>query len=87
MLSNQIQNGIETAKLVWSRLPTSEEGESEEVNSSKRSDGTSVESLDYEVIENYAYKAEQVSFFLSFFINTEFLFTFCYVWLIFVLCL
>ncbi|KAL5701852.1 hypothetical protein ACHQM5_027145 [Ranunculus cassubicifolius] len=64
MLTNQIQNGIETAKLVWSRLPTSEEGNesglySEEVNSSKRSDGTSVESLDYEIIENYAYKAEQ----------------------------
>ncbi|KAF9607604.1 hypothetical protein IFM89_037532 [Coptis chinensis] len=59
MLSNHLNNGIETAKLVWARLPTSEETESEEVNSSKRSDGTSVESLDYEVIENYAYREEQ----------------------------
>lgn len=61
MLTNHFQNGIETAKLVWSRLPNSEEaGEQEEVTFGKKSEGTS-ESLDYEVIENYAYREEQVS--------------------------
>lgn len=59
MLSDHIQNGIETAKLVWSRLPNSEDGEFDEVGLSKKNDGTSVESLDYEVIENYAYREEQ----------------------------
>ncbi|OVA12577.1 CBS domain [Macleaya cordata] len=58
MLSNHLQNGIETAKLVWSRLPNSEEGEAEEVTYGRKSEGTS-ESLDYEVIENYAYREEQ----------------------------
>uniref|UniRef100_A0A5B6Z8H8 Chloride channel protein n=1 Tax=Davidia involucrata TaxID=16924 RepID=A0A5B6Z8H8_DAVIN len=59
MLSNHLQNGFETAKLVWSRLPNSEDGEGDEVGVSKRSDGSSAESLDYEVIENYAYREEQ----------------------------
>ncbi|KNA17897.1 hypothetical protein SOVF_075890 isoform B [Spinacia oleracea] len=59
MLSNHFQNGMETAKLVWSRLPNSEEGELDEVGISKKSDSNGVESLDYEVIENYAYREEQ----------------------------
>lgn len=63
MLSNHLQNGVESAKLLWSRLPNSEDGEVDEVGSSKKSDGSRVESLDYEVIENYAYREEQVGFF------------------------
>ncbi|KAA8527578.1 hypothetical protein F0562_034707 [Nyssa sinensis] len=55
----EFRNGIETAKLVWSRLPNSEDGELDEVGVSKKSDGSNVESLDYEVIENYAYREEQ----------------------------
>ncbi|XP_047334028.1 chloride channel protein CLC-d-like [Impatiens glandulifera] len=59
MLSNHLQeDGLETAKLVWSRLPNSEDGE-RDVGTSKKNDGSSVESLDYEVIENYAYRVEQ----------------------------
>ncbi|KAI3935945.1 hypothetical protein MKW92_019098, partial [Papaver armeniacum] len=64
MLSNHFQNGIETAKLVWSRLPNSEEeGETggdldDDITFRKLSEGSS-ESLDYEVIENYAYRKEQ----------------------------
>lgn len=62
MLSNQLQNGMETAKLLWSRLPNNEDGEVEDdvVGISKKIDGSSVQSLDYEVIENYAYREEQV---------------------------
>ncbi|KAF5944603.1 hypothetical protein HYC85_018680 [Camellia sinensis] len=52
-------NGMETAKLAWSRLPNSEDGEVDEVGVSKKIDGSSVESLDYEVIENHAYREEQ----------------------------
>ncbi|KAL7220476.1 hypothetical protein ACSBR2_013372 [Camellia fascicularis] len=52
-------NGMETAKLAWSRLPNSEDGEEDEVGVSKKIDGSSVESLDYEVIENHAYREEQ----------------------------
>ncbi|XP_057546207.1 chloride channel protein CLC-d isoform X1 [Amaranthus tricolor] len=59
MLSNHFQNGMETAKLVWSRLPNSEDGELDEVGISKKNDSSGVESLDYEVIENYAYREEQ----------------------------
>lgn len=59
MLSNHLQNGVESAKLLWSRLPNSdEEGESGVLH--KKTDAGSVESLDYEVIENYAYREEQV---------------------------
>lgn len=65
MLSNHFQNGMETARLVWSRLPNSEEGELDEVGISKKSDYSGVESLDYEVIENYAYREEQVLYFNS----------------------
>ena len=62
MLSNHLQNGMETAKLLWSRLPTSDaEGEDGvRIGHYKKTDGGTVESLDYEVIENYAYREEQV---------------------------
>ena len=66
MLSNHFQNGMETAKLVWSRLPNSEDGELDEVGISKKNDSSGVESLDYEVIENYAYREEQVRFYFKF---------------------
>lgn len=59
MLSNHLQNGMETAKLLWSRLPNSDE-ESESGILHKKTDAGGVESLDYEVIENYAYREEQV---------------------------
>lgn len=69
MLSNHLQNGIETARLAWSRLPNAEEGEEgeqEDIGLVQRSDGSSsVESLDYEVVENYAYWEEQVFVFFS----------------------
>ncbi|MFS7907809.1 putative chloride channel, core [Helianthus anomalus] len=62
MLSNQLQNGVETAKLIWSRLPNAEDGSDAEGDEDGvlRSEGfNAVESLDYEVIENYAYRQEQ----------------------------
>ncbi|KAK3027245.1 hypothetical protein RJ639_041663 [Escallonia herrerae] len=59
MLSNHLQNGMETAKLMWSRLPNNEDGDDDDVGFLKKNDGSSVESLDYEVIENYAYREEQ----------------------------
>lgn len=62
MLSNHLQNGIETAKLVWSRIPNSEDGEPDPAGHAKRNDDGNVESLDYEVIENSAYWDEQVEF-------------------------
>lgn len=64
MLSNHLQNGMETAKLIWSRLPNSDvetDGATvDELGQLKNNDGSSVESLDYEVIENCAYRQEQV---------------------------
>ncbi|XP_058192974.1 chloride channel protein CLC-d isoform X2 [Rhododendron vialii] len=60
MLSNQFQNGIETTKLAWARLPNTEDGEGDEVvGVSRKNDGARVESLDYEVVENHAYREEQ----------------------------
>ncbi|KAI4342755.1 hypothetical protein MLD38_027340 [Melastoma candidum] len=62
MLANHLQNGSETSGLLWSRIPNAEDpgGEFDPVGLSKKSDGTNgVESLDYEVIENYAYREEQ----------------------------
>ncbi|XXG48540.1 hypothetical protein AAC387_Pa02g2961 [Persea americana] len=60
MLSNHLQNGIETAKLVWSRLPNAEEGERDDSELSNSTGGVGdIESLDYEIIENYAYREEQ----------------------------
>ncbi|XP_042475967.1 chloride channel protein CLC-d isoform X2 [Macadamia integrifolia] len=60
MLSNHFQNGIETARLVWSRLPSAEEAEGHDgADFTSTSSGDGIESLDYEVIENYAYREEQ----------------------------
>ncbi|KAI5423493.1 hypothetical protein KIW84_046445, partial [Lathyrus oleraceus] len=61
MLSNHIQNGIETARLAWSRIPNSDESQfvDDGVGLLKKNDGSAVESLDYEVIENFAYREEQ----------------------------
>ncbi|KAK6265850.1 hypothetical protein QUC31_016687 [Theobroma cacao] len=60
MLSNHFQNGMETARFVWSRLPHSEEGELEGAGLlSSESNKNCVDSLDYEVLENYAYREEQ----------------------------
>ncbi|KAF5752283.1 chloride channel protein CLC-d [Tripterygium wilfordii] len=60
MLSNHLQNGIETAKLVWSRLPNADDSDQEGIGLVSTCDkGSGVESLDYEVIENYAYREEQ----------------------------
>ncbi|GER25091.1 chloride channel clc [Striga asiatica] len=64
MLTNHLQNGMETAKLMWARLPNSEveadgPGAHDELGRSKKNDGSMVESLDYEVIENLAYRQEQ----------------------------
>lgn len=60
MLSNHLQNGMESAKLLWSRLPNSDEEGDGGVRHKKTDAAGGVESLDYEVIENYAYREEQV---------------------------
>ncbi|CAN1807682.1 Chloride channel protein CLC-d [Linum perenne] len=59
MLSNHLQNGIETANQLWSRIPNSEDGELDGGTLLGTKDGGNVESLDYEVIENYEYREEQ----------------------------
>ncbi|GMJ05487.1 chloride channel D [Hibiscus trionum] len=61
MLSNHFENGTETARFAWSRLPHSDDGEFDGVGllSTTTSNRNGVESLDYEVIENYAYREEQ----------------------------
>ncbi|CAA6653621.1 unnamed protein product [Spirodela intermedia] len=59
MLSNHLRHGIETARVAWSQLPASEDLDGEEEGPSVRISGTGVESLDYEVIENFAYREEQ----------------------------
>ncbi|CAE6122198.1 unnamed protein product [Arabidopsis arenosa] len=61
MLSNHLQNGIESDNLIWSRVPESDDPSTDGVtllNSRRDGDG-GVNSLDYEVIENYAYREEQ----------------------------
>ncbi|KAJ6806239.1 chloride channel protein CLC-d isoform X3 [Iris pallida] len=60
MLSSHLQNGIETARLVWSRLPSGEEAAAaeEEIAGRIRASG-GTESLDYEVVENHAYRQDQ----------------------------
>lgn len=65
MLANHLQSGIETARLVWSRIPNSDESQllDDAVGLIKKNDGGGVESLDYEVIENFAYREEQVLLF------------------------
>ncbi|XP_020878401.1 chloride channel protein CLC-d isoform X2 [Arabidopsis lyrata subsp. lyrata] len=60
MLSNHLQNGIESDNLIWSRVPESDDPSTDGVtllNSRRDGDG-GVNSLDYEVIENYAYREE-----------------------------
>ncbi|KAL6503455.1 hypothetical protein OROGR_025378 [Orobanche gracilis] len=64
MLANHLQSGMETAKLIWSRLPDAEveadDGSGhDELGRLKKTDGSTDESLDYEVIENLAYRQEQ----------------------------
>lgn len=68
MLSNHLHNGIEAPKLAWSRLPNSEEAEDDAVGLRKKGEEGGVESLDYEVIENYAYWEEQVTILSSIFV-------------------
>lgn len=63
MLSNQLQNGMDRAKNMWSLLPNTDENEDDLLSILKKNDGGGVESLDYEVIENYAYWDEQVLLF------------------------
>ncbi|XP_078435555.1 chloride channel D isoform X2 [Wolffia australiana] len=58
MLSNHLRQGFETARVAWSQLPASEDVDGEE-GPSVRIRGSGVESLDYEVIENFAYREEQ----------------------------
>lgn len=74
MLSNHIHNGIETARLAWSQIPNSEESQfvDDGVGLLKKNDGSAVESLDYEVIENFAYREEQVILFFNF--SVDFIF-------------
>ncbi|CAM8915097.1 unnamed protein product [Rhodiola kirilowii] len=55
--STKERNGV--GEVVWSQIPNSEDAEFDEAGVSKKSDGNGVESLDYEVIENYAYREEQ----------------------------
>ena len=50
--------------MAWARLPRAEEGEFDGAGISKKCDSAAVESLDYEVIENYAYREDQVRFFV-----------------------
>jgi chloride channel 7 len=57
-----VLGGIGMARLHWTRLPTTE---ADGASTSAPADddlfaGAAVESLDYEVIENYAYREEQV---------------------------
>jgi chloride channel 7 len=69
MLANHIQNGIESARVAWSRIPNSDESQfvdEDGVGLVKKNDGSAVESLDYEVIENFAYREEQVLLFFLF---------------------
>lgn len=64
MLSDYVQNGMESAKLMWSRVPNSDAEEdgvaTDESGGVLRSDNGLSESLDYEVIENLSYRQEQV---------------------------
>jgi chloride channel 7 len=77
MLANHIQNGIESARVAWSRIPNSDESQfvdEDGVGLVKKNDGSAVESLDYEVIENFAYREEQVLlFFFIFLVNFVFI--------------
>uniref|UniRef100_A0A2P2MKY6 Chloride channel protein n=1 Tax=Rhizophora mucronata TaxID=61149 RepID=A0A2P2MKY6_RHIMU len=61
MFSNYLQNGIEAAKRVWSRIPNSDDSELDGAPLLSTTNANGVESLDYEVIENYAYREEQAN--------------------------
>ena len=67
MLSNHLQNGSESDNRLWARVPDSDDASTDGVGllSSPRDGGGGVDSLDYEVIENYAYREEQVSCLLT----------------------
>lgn len=75
MLSNHLHNGIETAKLAWSRLPNTD-AEAEEL-ASQADGGADADSLDYEVIENYAYReaqAQKGKLFVSYYVMVKWFF-------------
>ncbi|XP_031488342.1 chloride channel protein CLC-d isoform X1 [Nymphaea colorata] len=60
MLSSYIQDGLGSARHAWSRLPDSERASDELEGIEFATLGSSgVESLDYEIIENHAYREEQ----------------------------
>jgi hypothetical protein len=64
-VDHDVPDGIGMARLAWTRLPTAD-GEGAGPSTSEAADddllsGAAIESLDYEVIENYAYREEQVS--------------------------
>ena len=63
-VEHDVPDGIGMARLAWTRLPTAD-GERAGPSTSAGADGellsaAAIESLDYEVIENYAYREEQV---------------------------
>jgi hypothetical protein len=63
-VDDDVPDGIGMARLAWTRLPTAD-GEGAGPSTSAAADGeflsaAAIESLDYEVIENYAYREEQV---------------------------
>ena len=63
-VDHDVPDGIGMARLAWTRLPTAD-GEGAGPSTSAVADGellsaAAMESLDYEVIENYAYREEQV---------------------------
>ncbi|TVU45539.1 hypothetical protein EJB05_05028, partial [Eragrostis curvula] len=76
----EVPDGIGMARLQWSRLPTTE---AEGTSTSAAGDdelfsGLAVESLDYEVIENYAYREEQAQrskFWVPYYIMLKWLFS------------
>jgi chloride channel 7 len=58
-----LPDGIGMARLAWTRLPTADGSAAASASTSAPQDELfvgAVESLDYEVIENYAYREEQV---------------------------
>ncbi|CAN6454039.1 unnamed protein product [Victoria cruziana] len=60
MLSSYIQDGLGSARHAWSRLPDSERASDEFAGIEFMTFGSNgVESLDYEIIENHAYREEQ----------------------------
>ncbi|KAK7392343.1 hypothetical protein VNO78_20777 [Psophocarpus tetragonolobus] len=62
MLANHFQDGIVMARFVWSQIPNSEESQlfNDTIGIIKKNDRGNVESIDYKVIEIFAYREEQV---------------------------